>query len=489
MKHNRIGLLRVALEAVSETAPAVETTLVVEPVVEGAPAETVAPEVPAGGNQDQAPGAGTDAAPASEPTEVVAAVAEAAVEEVAEEAAQDELDEVDLVEIFQDVGDLRVDGIELNDNAAELKQASVAVAELQDLADATEESGAVDKDTDAARVLLEVAVENIYNRLGIENPAIALEDAGGMGATVREKVRSIRDQVVRLLRTILEAVKKAYQRAMEYFRKVFETAARIEKAAISLRRSAEKAPMDVADKSLSNQRLKTLIGVSKGISLVNAFENLASLVDHAYQSANSGYIDYLGQIVDGFINDQNVERLMTDFPRVLKRSLDDRFSETSDFDIKGASADIQVLTSKLLPGEYVGVLRLPNTLASLREFDYDILRVDDPEYEDLLLLNKQELIWLCDVVIEITSTIRKFENRSKANSSLVSHLTGAIDAFERKEDVNLTAEDREFLKSLSAVAPVLAQGIHERTFAFAVSTTANALRYAELCIKQLPAAK
>lgn len=496
MKSNRIGLVTIALEAITETVPASETSEVAAAsVAETAPvaeapvvAATATPEVPAGGNQDEVPADATATPPATESTEVVQAVEEAAAAAAEEPAPPvDEMEEVDLIEIFQDVGQLKVDGIELDSNASDLAEACAAVDELDDLANSAEETGAVDQDTDSARVMLEVAVEGIYNRLGIENPCIALEDAGGMGASVKEKVNSIREQVLRLLRTILDAIKKAFERAQGYFRQVFGVAGQIEKAAIAMRGNVAKLNgMAPNEERLSNQRLKSLIGVPKNYPLVRAFGNLSDLVQDAYKSANSGYIDYLNQIIDGFVKDQNVERLMNDFPRVLQRSLDERFSHDSSnaaFDVKGASANVEVLTSELLPGSRVGVLRLPKTLQALREFEYSIEPTDDRELDDLYSLNEDELKWLLDTVIEITTKIRLFEKHAKAHGSLVNHLSAAISNLEKKADVNITPEDREFLKSLSAMAPVLARGIHERTFAYAVEVCGNAVRYADLCVK------
>ena len=507
MTANRIGLLRVALEAVSDTLPQAETvetppTAEQEAVVatdiapEGGAPKTTAPEVVADSNQDQLPAAGTEPPPETEPAPVVDALAESAATEVEEEAEaaidpdapELEIGEVDMIELFQDVGDLRIDGLELNDNATDLKKACVAVVELQDLADATEETKADVADTDAGRALLEVAVESIYSKLGIENPVVALEDAAGLGATVKDKVKGIREQVVRLLRTILEAVKRAYARAVEYLKRVFEVAARVEKSAVAVR-SRVRGITDNGqiDGKLSNERLKAALGVPKDVFLVRAFKNMFDLVDEAYKSANSGYIDYLNELIDGFVQDKDVSRLINDFPRVLKRSLDNRFTHNADnaeFNVEGAGDKVEVLTSDLMPGSHVGVLCLPKTIADLREFEYNIVRTDGAEPEDLLILDKTELLWLTEAIIQTTSVIRKYERDARANGTLVNKLSAAISNLESKADVDITAEDREFLRSVSAVAPALARGIHERTFAFAVSTCASAVRYADACVSK-----
>lgn len=508
MKHNRIGLLKAALEAVSETPANEDGALEVPPTAEQeavvatdvAPVAQIAdaaPEVPAGGNQDETPAAGTDDAPVNPPPEATKALAENAAEAELEQEQEAPLDpdapelevgEVDMIELFADVSDLRADSSDLNANAEELRKASLAVAELEDLADAAETTGAVDADTEAGRVLLEVAVEGIYSRLGIDNPVIALEDGAGMGASVGAKVSSIREQVVRLLRTIVEAIKRAYAKAVEYLKRIFEVASQVEKGAIAVRSRVRKiSDNGTFDEKLKNERLKNALGVPKDVMLVRAFKNMFELVDEAYKSANSGYIDYLNTLIDQFVQDKDVSRLIADFPRVLARSLDNRFTHNSsnaEFDVRNAGDKVEILTSDLMPGCHVGVLLLPKTVADLREFEYNVVRTDDGEAEDLYILDRTELLWLTEAIITTTSVIRKYERDVKANGTLVNKLTAAIANLEEKGDVDITAEDREFLKSVAAMAPALARGIHERTFAFAVSTCAAAVRYADACVSK-----
>lgn len=519
MKQSRIGLIKAAIEStaevqVKEVTDGETTQTPSDQETSDVVADTAPPEEAAGGNQDEVPPAATDTVPETEPAEVVEELAEAAAEttppvqsdsapeveaDVEEEGPLDpdapelEAGEVDMIELFQDVHDLNNGERDLGSNSTDLKKACVAVDELEDLVECAESTKAVDADTDAGRAVLELAVEHIYDKLGIDNPAIALEDGAGLGASVKEKVNSIREQIVRLLRTIMEAVKRAYDQVQQYLKRVFEVSARIEKSAVAVRARARKLDSkSEVQGNIENERLKRAIAASKGATFVECFENMFELVEHAYQSAESGHIDYLNTIIDDFIKGKDIERLRDDFPRVLRRSLAMHFTHNPDdqeFVISGSSEDVNVLTSDLLPGSHVGVLCLPKTVADISDFEYTIqLAVDgeqDPNLTDLPVLNKEELLWMTEIIIKTTSIIRKFERDVRANGSLVSKLSSAIQNLESKVDIELTPADRQFLRAISAIAPALARGIHERTFAFAVSTTANALRYAELCIKQL----
>ena len=92
-------------------------------------------------------------------------------------------------------------------------------------------------------------------------------------------------------------------------------------------------------------------------------------------------------------------------------------------------------------------------------------------------MNKKEMLYLLEIIIKTVSLIRKYERDARSNGTLVDKLHSAIGKLESQADVEVSAEDREFMKALSAMAPALARGIHERTFSYAVDTCANAVRY------------
>jgi len=492
MKQNQNNLMRVALEATAEGREEV-------PLESGE----------ATGNQDEVPAAGTDDAPVVEPETTVEAIQEVVADEVDEgsretpadevldedgpldpDAPELEAGEVDIIDILEDVGEMRDGERALDANASDLKKACVAVHELEDLASSAEETKAVEADTDAGRAVLDLAIESIYNKLGLENPAVALEDGAGFGASMREKVSSIRDQVVRLLRTIIEAVRRAYVHAQEFFASIFNTAAKVERAAMSMRSRVRGLRGSTVGEGavISNQRLKMALGYTDSGWNDAAFQNMHDLVKDAYESADSGYIDYLNTLIEAFVQDKDIGRMMENFPRVLKRALDGHFphdSSNAEFDIDGAGDRVDVLTTDLLPGNHVGVLCLPKTTEDLREFEYMIKRTDNAELKDLDVLPPEGLLNVLETVIKTTSIIRKFQRDFKAGKILVSKLEAAVANIESKEDVDLADEDRDFLRSISAIAPALAAGIHERSFAFAISTSANVIRYVDLCIAKL----
>ena len=368
-----------AAPAEAPTAVATETIETAEPV-----------EVVADANQDEVPRDGDNDAPVEELPPVAEAIAEAAAPEAVVEEEEVVVDpdapemideEVDLIDVIQDIGDLRSADFLLQDDAEDLLRASRAVVELQDLADDAD-SMPEEADNDSTRAVVELAVEGIYQRLGMENPAIALEDAAGLGATLKEKVSSIREQVIRLFRAIIESIKRAYERARDYLKRVFEVAARVEKAAATLRsqvRSMQEGQVGPGD-VIANMRLTHALGTPKDMFLLEAFENMGELVKEAHTSANSGYIDYLNTLIDDFVEGRGgAERLINNFPRVLARALDECFTHdasNAEFDVQGNPEQVQILTSDLMPGGFVGVLCLPKTVADLRFFEYNVVRTD-----------------------------------------------------------------------------------------------------------------
>lgn len=483
MNRRRIALMA-ALESMSATA---EVQPEAQPNEEGVstPADTqavaAAPEEVAAAVQEE-----VAALPEETPAATDDPVQQAVVEEdyPTLEVADDDCD---LIDIVLGIGDIQDEGRELDSNAEDIAEAAVAADDLEDLV----QGGEKVEDTPEARMLLEVAVESIYNRLGIENPHIALEAGGSLESSVKDKLSSIKEHAVRLLRALLEAIKRAFESVRAYIRRVTDAAGRIEKNAIELNKIVRQIKSDskAYETHITNQRLVHALAVTKQSNFHGAFANMAELVQDAYRSSKSGHVEFFNKVVDAFVEGKDVQHLREEIPVVLFHAFDEMLPNENTGPVVDVVGDIPegttILSSDLMPGNYVGILILPKDTAHLRELDYTVQRIDkDQEKLDLSVLSPQEMQQLLGEVVRVCATIRKFERDVNAHGTMVSRLTSAIKRFDQKGAEDIDSDDREFLRSITAMAPALARGIHERTFAYAVSTCANVLHYVEACVKE-----
>jgi len=498
MSKKRIGLFKSALESLAEVE---ETTSSPASTEEASPADPVkTDEIQPTPVAEEPPKTDAGGSPEQAPAEVQAAIAESAEDapEVAEstgvttdeepapltEEEQAELDnDVEVcatADIVEDVAELAVNQAELASNGESLVKAADAVDELEDLVQTTEQTGV---DGESAAIVLEMAVESIFASIGLEHHTFVMEDASsGASASVSDKVAAIKSAIGRLIRALIEAIRRAIASVRDYLARVTQVANRVAKSALLLKREVRALKRDYTTEKLSNARLQRQLGVSNDVSISRAFQNLQELCVGATKSVKSGHIQYLNKIVDEFMADRDDDKLIEGLPKVLERAFDDALpndSLDSNFDVDNVPEGGYILASNLLPGNAVGVLVVPKTTADLRVFSYSIehAKGNVPDAQ-LDILSRQEMEWLLDSIRQTAGMVAAFHRDTQEMGKLESQLSSAVKRLDK--DVKLaTPEFRRFLQALTSIAPALAQGIHEKSFAYAMQCSSAGLRYVE----------
>lgn len=502
MKKSRIGLFKTALESVAEAdqqvaphdcnAPAEQTGSPADPVK----TEEVQPQAQA---TQQTLSTDAEGDPAQAPAEVQAALAETAeqatpatAQEAAaapetsivsgvttDEPAAEVVDDCSVADITDDVAELVIRSSELNDNSADLVKATDAIDELEDLVQTAESTGI---DNAAGVAVLELAVEHVFNRIGLEHQHYALEDGSSMQSSVSEKVANIKAIIVRLFKALMEAIGRAAAKVRDYLQRITHVAGRTAIAADQLKRRVRALSGAQVEGKLNNQRLANQLGVFKDTSISRAFENLQELCTGASRSVKSGYIDHLNKIVDAFLQDRDSDKLIESLPQVLERAFDDALPHDhldAAFDVENVPDGGYILVSNLLPGNAVGVLVIPKTVDDLRVFSYSIERArDGNETNELDILNRSEMEWLLESIVSVCKMVQSFHADVQKFGSLESKLSSAVKHLD-KQVTEVTPDFRRFISALTAVAPALAQGIHEKSFAYAMQCASAGLRYVE----------
>lgn len=495
MKTKRIGLFKSALEALQE--PAEEETQAtpgeqVEEVVTADPSaaiktDEIQPEEQPTPTPEPVAEQAPEQAPAKEVSDEQTAIqtgvttdedpAPLSEEELAE-LGNEEVEECTTADITEDVSDLVAWGFNMRTDGEGLAKAANAVDELEDLVQTAETSGV---ENEGGLAVLELAVEGIFLSIGLEHEDfVALESEEGQ-PTVKSKLEEIKKSIVRLIRSLIEAIRRAIGNVRDYLVRVTQVANRISKASLMLKREVRALKRDYTVGTLDNERLLKQIGVSSDTSISRAYQNLHELCVSATRSAKSGHIEYLNRIVDDFMNDRDDTKLIEELPKALARAFDNALPNdqlSSEFEYENIPEGAYILASNLLPGNAAGVLMVPKTTDDLRVFSYSIERAAVTKAGDLDILSKKEMEWLLDSIRATSGIVASFHRYTQDTGKLESRLSDALKRLD-KDVMVATPQFRQFLQSLSAVAPALAQGIHEKTFAYAMQCSSAGLRYVE----------
>ncbi len=375
----------------------------------------------------------------------------------------------------------------------DIMSAGQAVDSLYALADAVEQSVDRNPSTDA---VVEVALEHIYQSIGFDKPR-SLSMEAGFADSVKDKADKIREHATKILAAIIEAFRKAIEWVKDYVSEATNAAQRLNKYAKKLRydlsKSGEIRGNNFTDKSLA----KALGDVGQ---LTKRVENLADLVKDASRSSLfGGHIALMNELIDGYVKAEDkasVEtliKLAMGIPDVLKKAYDGIFSHEDEliqvsehYAPKGTST----YSTDYLPGNYLGVLVLPDGLDTLNYLSFNIRR-DNEEAEKeagngvVKALTAKEIKHYLEAVIAITDDIINFRSMDGELKRVVAKLTAATEQL-KTSPKEMTKEDRQMLKAISVMAPYVAKGIHSRVFGHAVQSCQALLKY---CVKSMDAQK
>lgn len=394
-------------------------------------------------------------------------------------------------------GDIQDDAVSVSEAAEKVEQAEQdirigndAVNSLYVLADAVETDEPEASVSAVNSALVEISLEHIYNTLGMSKPA-SLSLEAGFTDNAKEFAGKIKDHAVRILTAIIEAFRKAMDWINDFVAEVTNASSRLSKYAKQVEAEISKvsSKSDVSG-SIDNKPLAKAL--ASGKDLVKRVDNLAGLVDDAYRVADGNHIALLNQIIDEFAGSEvkdadAVLKLALRIPDTLEKTYGGIFSHTNelaDVDKVFAPEGTTAYTTDWLPGEYLGILVLPDSLATLRHLKFAIRRdTDEVSSDSLPVLSVKDMKQLLSDVVAICDSITRFRTTHGKLVDFSKKLTKSVEAL-KKAPRELAQADREMLGAIAIMAPYVAKGIHSRVFGFAVGSCRDIVKYVSKSLEQ-----
>jgi hypothetical protein len=376
----------------------------------------------------------------------------------------------------------------------EIQSANKAIDSLYRVAGAIKDGITETTDTATVTALAEIAIEQIYESIGLEFPQTLSMEADFLeGAkTVASKIK---DHAVRIMAAIVEAFRKAVDWISDFVKKVSNAAKHLENKAKALNKRLNSLSGKPSNASFMDRGLSKAL--SKGEDLSKRYKELAELVGDAYKVDSKGdHVILLNSIVEEFANAEAKDitatlKLVARFPEVIDKAYGNIFKHSQEI---GKIADIyvkagtDVYTTDLLPGGYVGIMTVPTSLETLRHLSFVIRRDDDVASEDagdgtMKTLSISEIKILCGMVEKVCYDIATYHHFESVLKSTSVKLTKALEVL-KKTPTDMNPSHREVLGAIAIVAPYIARGIHSRVFGFATSCSNSVLSYCEKSIEQ-----
>lgn len=380
--------------------------------------------------------------------------------------------EVTLVDVANDIQEVVESQVECGNYATQLDKAVNVVIKLNNISNVVDLQPDEDDVTDVDAHILEIALEGLYQDLGVKLPRRLSMEAQAE-TSWKERGNRIKEQMLELLKAIGEVLRRTYAHLRIYLEKVFALAARMERFAAQELRRVRGLTGSPNTTSYVNERLSRIV-TTPDASVLNGYERLFTLVEDAERSATSGFAMKVADMVNAYVEGKDVNSLSSEFPRLFEQTFSKIFEHdpsNSIIERVGAPEGVSVHTTGYLPGGYLGVIGVPETTDDLGKFIFAIRRPEDHEEPEstLKVLALDDIRWALDSIVKTCSKIRRFEVMEKRQGSMVSLLDKAAAKLKHSED-KYSEEDKKFLRALARVAPTLARGIHQQTFSFALNS-------------------
>lgn len=385
---------------------------------------------------------------------------------------QDDDSEVTLVDVANDIQEVVDSQAECGNYATQLDRAVNVVVKLNNISNVVDAQPDEDDANDVDSHILEIALEGLYQDLGVKLPRSLSMEAQGE-TTWKDRGNRIKEQILEILKAIAEVLRRTYAHLRVYLEKVFALAARMERFAAQELRRVRQLTGSPNTTSYANERLARIV-TTPDATVLNGYERLFTLVEDAERSATSGFAEKVADMVTAYVEGKDTGGLAEQFPRLFEQTFSKIFEHDASNTIierVGAPEGVTVHTTKYLPGGFLGVIGVPNTTDDLGKFIFAIRRPEDHEEPsaELKVLSLDDIRWALDTIVKTCSKIRRFEVMEKRQGSMVNLLDKAAARLKSSED-KYSEEDKKFLRALARVAPTLARGIHQQTFSFALSS-------------------
>lgn len=383
----------------------------------------------------------------------------------------------------------------LDDAGTDLGQAAEAANQLEQLADAVAIANPGQELTAGEAIILDVALEHIYQRLGMEQPdEVAMESE--FGNKVGEKLSQIREQVTRIVQALVDGFLKALDYFIAAVKRFFSTSNNMRKKAEGLRMALRKVKGSPKEKTYRNaahaNELFVINGSTESLEFHEAVAEAFSLVEAADASLHSGYIQKLEQAMHEFTEGRDVDRLLDDFLAAFGKSFNGFFSRGGRdveeiMDIEGKDREeFDFWSSEHLPGGKVAVAVVPKTTARMGDYSFSIAKIGDAAAisTDVPVSSIEQMERMLDDVIKSCDTIIKFQSGSEREINRLRKKLAAMGTQVVKVATKISDNARKDARGIAASAPLIVQGVHAKTFAYALRLSVTVLDHCASSIKQ-----
>jgi len=349
--------------------------------------------------------------------------------------------------------------------------------------------------------VLAIAVEQACVKLGIPNSTFSMEAEGG---SVLERAKNF---VKTLWEKIVQIFSQVYETIKDFLAVAFNAAARIEKSAIAKLRESRKLEGPYKRSTYSNREMARALRGDPSVGLIKLFDRTLDLTEIAVSASYSEPAKKVEEIIGKFFNDATsspeavgfeggpskhdeiANKLGNDLLGLISKSYTGNFLKVmtgaTNLDAADAPEGTTVYVSPELMGSYGAVLIVPNSVENISKFSFKIIPVDsDGETSnDVSVSDIREQEQLLKQVITNCGQIRRFEKEVKIFDQLKARYFASSQAnFVKKQskdgsDHKYSDEGRQILRLIASSLPKITQGIHHRTFAFALNNCRTILKH------------
>ena len=370
---------------------------------------------------------------------------------------------------------------------------SETLGDIADTLEASEETGGVDP---VAAELAEVAIESIYNRLGItrkEKPALeAFADKKTRITATRIAVEDIKATMKKIWDAIVAAFMRVADWLKNFFAAIMDSNEKLAQRADALEKKAKATTGELASETMPAGSVAKSLGTNGAFDKATALKGMEVLASSIKHVSNSNLHPDLKDI-KGLVQDQAKFDGFT-----VSSATGDGFTDTSE---EAGSPNMKIAVSGHLPGNKIVRLRLAGkelkgqeAIDALGKYSVEVVsdgKAEQSKQETVPVLTSQEAIKVAVAVRNLTKAVLEGRKNQTALESKIKSLTSdarSAATLAPKDEAEAAARARAVSKAVTSSLNF--QIKYAAAFTSLATNTAKAgLDYAERSLAQYKAKK
>lgn len=387
-------------------------------------------------------------------------------------------------------------GVAVDAEVTQIESAQADSETLGDIADtleASEETGGVDP---VAAELAEVAIESIYNRLGItrkEKPALeAFADKKTRVNATRIAVEDIKATMKKIWDAIVAAFMRVADWLKNFFAAIMDSNEKLAQRADALEKKAKATTGELASETMPAGSVAKSLGTNGAFDKAIALKGVEGLAAKVKSAGSAGSrADF--KDIKGLVQDQAKFEGFT-----LSASGGDGFTDTTE---EAGAPDMKIVTSGHLPGNKIMRLRVAAkelkgqaAIDTLGKYSVEVAtdgKAEQSKQETVPVLTSAEAVKLAGAVRSLTKAVLEGRKTQTALESKIKSLTSdarSAATLAPKDEAEAAARARAVSKAVTSSLNFDIKYAAAFT-SLATNTAKAALDYAERSLSQYKAKK